>query len=95
MLRVLVKRRREFRQEKLAAYIDLKKVFDSVHREALWDLLRHRGSPARIIGLLTGLYSGTLRTVKCGRSMSSFFPVNTEVRQRCVLAPSFFNTCID
>ena len=34
-LRVLVERRREFRQGMLAAYVDLKKAFDSVHREPL------------------------------------------------------------
>ena len=54
MLRVLVRRRREFREGILAAYVDRKKVFDSVHRETLWDLLRLRGIPARIIGLLIG-----------------------------------------
>ena len=77
---VLVERRREFRQGMLAAYVDLKKAFDSVHRETLCDLLRLRGIPARIIGLLTGLYSGTVRAVKCGGGVSSFFPVNTGVR---------------
>lgn len=38
-LRVLVERRHEFRQGMLAAYVDLKKAFDLVHREAPWDLL--------------------------------------------------------
>ena len=94
-LRVLVERRREFRQGMLASYVDLKKAFDSVHREALWDLLRLRGIPARIIGLLTGLYSGTESAVKCGGGVSCFFPVNAGVRQGCVLAPSLFNTCMD
>ena len=51
----LVERRREFRQEMLAAYVNLRKAFDSVHRETFWDFLRLRGIPARIIGLLTGL----------------------------------------
>ena len=27
--------------------------------------------------------------------MSSFFPVNMDVNQACVLAPSFFTTCMD
>ena len=49
----------------LAACVDLKKEFDSVHREALWDLLRLREIPAGIIGLLSGLYSGTENAVKC------------------------------
>ena len=53
-LSVLVERRREFQQGMLAVYVDLKKAFDSVHRETLWDLLCLRGIPAaRIIGLLT------------------------------------------
>ena len=78
-----------------AAYVDLEKAFDSVHRETLWDLLCLRGIPARIIGLLTGLYSGTVSAVKCGGGVSRFFPVNTSVRQVWVLAPSLFNTCMD
>ncbi|KAG0723422.1 Transposon TX1 uncharacterized protein [Chionoecetes opilio] len=94
-LRVLVERRREFRQGMLAAYVDLKKAFDSVHRESLWDLLRLRGIPARTIGLITGLYSGTESAVKCRAGVSSFFPVNTGVRQGCILAPSLFNACMD
>ena len=82
----------EFRQGMRAAYVDLKKAFDSVHQETLWDLLHLRGIPARIIVLLTGLYSGTVSAVKCGGGVFSF-PVNTGVRQGCVLA--LFNTCMD
>ena len=79
----------------LAAYIDLMKAFDSVHQEALWDLLRLFGSPARIISVLNFLYSGTVSAVKCGGDVSRFFPVNLDVRQGCMLAPSLFNTCLD
>ena len=71
--------------------VDLKKAFDSVYRVRLWDLLCLRGIPARIIGLLTGLYSGTVSDVKCRGGVSSF-PVNTGVGQGCVLTPSLFNT---
>ena len=94
-LRVLMERRREFQQGMLAAYIDLKKVFDSVHRKILWDLLRLCGILAGIIGLLSGLYSGTESVMKYCGGMSSFFPVHMEVRQGCVLAPSLFNSCMD
>ncbi len=47
-----MERRLEFQQGLLAAYVDLKKAFDSVHRGTLWDILRVRGIPARIIGLM-------------------------------------------
>ena len=76
-------------------YVDLKKAFDSVHRETLWDLLRLRGISAGIIGLLSGLYCGTESAVKCCGGVSSFFSVHTGVKQVCVLAPSLSNTCMD
>merc|ERR1712035_186968 len=73
-LRVLMERRLEFQQGLLAAYVDLKKAFDSVHRGTLWDILHIRGIPARIIDLMTGLYSRTESAVyKCGGGISSFF----------------------
>lgn len=40
MIRALVERRREFQQGLLAPYVRLKKAFDSVHLEALWDFLQ-------------------------------------------------------
>ena len=86
----------------LAAYVDFKKAFDSVHHEALWELLHLYGIPAGSIGLLSDLYSGTESAVKCvcvvgvgWRGVSSVFSVYTGVRQGCVLAPSLFNTCMD
>ena len=55
----------EFRQGMLAAYVDHKKAFDSVHREALWDLMCVCRIPLVIIGPLTGLYSKTESDVNC------------------------------
>lgn len=40
----------------LAAYVDIKKMFDSVHHKTLWDLLQLYGIPVKTIGLLTALY---------------------------------------
>ena len=94
-LRIIVERRREFGRGLLAAYIDLKKAFDSVHRESLWEILRLRGIPSKIIELIVSLHTGTESAVKCGGGTSSFFPVNSGVRQGCVLAPTLFNTCMD
>lgn len=51
-----------------AAYVDLKKAFDPLGREALWNILRVRGIPARTIELMNALYSGTESDVKCGKA---------------------------
>ena len=94
-LRVLTERKREFQQGLLAAYVDLRKAFDSVNREALWRLLGLRGLPPKLIHLISALYSATDSVVRCGTSTSDPFPVPTGVRQGCVLAPTLFNTCMD
>jgi hypothetical protein len=44
---------------------------------------------------MRGLYTETVSAVKCGGAISDFFPVTAGVRQRCVLAPTLFNTYMD
>ena len=94
-LRVLTERLREFDRNLLAAYIDFKKAFDSVSRDALWRLLELRGIPTQLVHLISALYSGTESVVKYGGTTSDSFPVSTGVRQGCVLAPSLFSICMD
>ena len=86
-LRVLTERLRDFRTGLLAAYVALRKVFDSVNRDVLWRILAFRGIPPKLVSLLSGLYSGTKSPVSCDGTISTYFPVNNVVRQGCVLAP--------
>ncbi|XP_069980130.1 uncharacterized protein [Penaeus vannamei] len=71
-LRFTVDRRCEFGRGLLAAYIDLKKVFNSVHQESLKEILRLRGIPTRIIGLIVSLYTSTESAVKCVVALDAF-----------------------
>uniref|UniRef100_A0A8C3A210 Reverse transcriptase domain-containing protein n=1 Tax=Cyclopterus lumpus TaxID=8103 RepID=A0A8C3A210_CYCLU len=54
-----------------------------------------RGVPPKLLTLISNLYSGAVSAVRCGDTISDFFPVNTGVRQGCVLAPTLFNACMD
>ena len=94
-LRVLIERRREFHRPFIGAYVDFKKAFDSVHRETLWELLKLRGIPDKILCLIRALYTDTESAVRWGGDTSDFFHVSTGVRQGCVLAPSLFSACMD
>lgn len=70
---VLVARRLEFRQRFFAPYVDHKKAFHSVHREAQCDLPRFCGIHVVIDGLIDGLYTGIESSVNCvGGGASSF-----------------------
>lgn len=44
---------------RIKAYIDLKKVFDMVHRASLWEILRLRRILTMIIGLIASLNNDT------------------------------------
>ncbi len=48
-----------------------------------------------MIDLISDLYCGNEIVVKCRRGISSSFPVSSRVRERCVLALSLFNICVD
>ena len=88
-LRVLTKRKREFRHGLLAAYVDLCEAFHSVNWDALWRILGLRGVPPKRINLMSELYCRTESAVICGDTISDLFPVVTGVHQGCVLAPHF------
>ena len=92
-LRVLTKRRREFRQGLLAAYVDLCKAFDSVNQDALWRILGLCGVSTKLIDLMSGLYSGNESALRCGVTNSDLFPVVSGVCQGYVLAHTFQHLC--
>ncbi|XP_076031807.1 uncharacterized protein LOC143019724 [Oratosquilla oratoria] len=86
---VHVERRLKFQKGFLAACVDLKKAFDSVHCEVLWDLLQISGIPARITELMADLYSGTESAVMHEEDVSNFY-VDIGMSQRCILTPNTF-----
>nr|XP_027220584.1 uncharacterized protein LOC113812865 [Penaeus vannamei] len=58
-------RRRESGHGLIAGYIYLKEAFDTVHCESLWEILRLRGIPIKIIGIIgpESLPSGSPRGI--------------------------------
>lgn len=61
---MLMELRLEFRHDLLAACINLKKALDSVHYGVFCDLLRISEIPAKIVYMMTGLFSGTEKSLK-------------------------------
>ena len=70
-------------------------VFVSVNWDALWRIFGLCGVPPKLINLISEPYSGTESAVRCGDTISDLFRIVTGVCQGCVLAPTFFSTCMD
>lgn len=49
----------------------------------------------RIIDVVPDLYSRTENVMKCGRVVSGFFPVDSEVSSSYILSSSLFKICTD
>ena len=47
------------------AYVDLKAVFDSIDRNALFNLLKIIGVPENLVSFFRALYTGTISCVRC------------------------------
>lgn len=78
-----------------ANFIDFVKAFDSVYCPALWKILMHYGIPNKIISIIQMLYKDFHAKVICGTELSYSFPIQTGVRQGCLLSSLLFNVWID
>ena len=85
----------EFRRPLHACFIDLRKAYDTVNREALWHVLRKTGISDKLLRLLRELHTDNTAAVKAYNRLSKSFVTNNGVRQGCVIAPTLFNIFLD
>ena len=73
-------------------FVDICKAYDSVNRNALWEVLRRSYNlPSKIINIIKALHDGTQKLVRYKSQTSEEFTINLEVKQGNVLAPLLFN----
>lgn len=76
-------------------FIDLRKAYDSVPVEKLWDALKDKGVQTGYINAIKQLYKEIKSRVKVGGSLSEEFIVNKGLRQGCCISPTLFKIYID
>ena len=93
---MLMEKAREYHHPIYACFIDLKKAYDSVHREFLWRILQHsyRLLP-KLLTIMCALHEDSTTAVRAYGKLSDKFSITGSVRQGCVLAPTLFNFYFD
>ena len=87
---------REFHRPLYICFIDLRKVYDSINREALWSILQSSYQlPVKLISIIRAVHDGSRAAVRAYGRVSESFDVTCGVRQGCVLAPTLFNLYSD
>ena len=72
-------------------FIDLRKAYDSVPRQALWHCLEKYGIPPRMINIIRSFHEGMKSSVSVNGEHTSEFEVRNGLRQGCTIAPTLFN----
>ncbi|KAJ4451080.1 hypothetical protein ANN_02518 [Periplaneta americana] len=76
-------------------FIDLKKAYDSVKREVLYDILIEFGIPKTLVRLIKMCLSETYSRVRIGQFLSDAFPIHCGLKQGDALAPLLFNFALE
>ena len=87
-LRQILEQSTEWNSMIYIAFIDFEKVFDSLHRESLWRILRHYGIPQKMVNVIKILYTDVQCQVACNSHMSDSFSIKSGVKQGCILSPT-------
>ena len=94
-LKQVIEKRVEFNLETHLAFIDLVKAFDNVSRQILWQIMKRRGYPQHLIGVLESIYKETKIVILIGDRITRSEYVNQGVRQGCSLSPTLYNIYMD
>jgi hypothetical protein len=72
-------------------FIDFKKAYDSVRREALYNILIEFVIPKKLIRLIKMYLKETYSRVRVGKNLSEMFPTRNGLKQGDALTPLLFN----
>jgi Reverse transcriptase (RNA-dependent DNA polymerase). len=77
------------------AFLDIKKAFDVVRREKVWQSLRNIGINETIVDRIARLYARTKSKIKTKLGMTESFIIESGLRQGGVLSPLLFITVMN
>ena len=68
--RQLLEKSREHQSSLFTLFVDLKKAYDSVPRDALWQVLEKCGVPPKMLTIVKQLHEGMQAEVRIGSELS-------------------------
>ena len=78
---------KELNLSAILTFVDIKKAFDSINREIMFDMLLAYGIPSQIIEGIKELYLDTQVQLVIKDGNTSFFPIIAGVQQGDTLVP--------
>ena len=76
-------------------FMDFKKAYGSVRREALYNILIEFGIPKKLVKLIKMWLTETYSRVRFGKNLSEMFPIRNGLKQGDALSPLLLNFALD
>jgi transcriptional regulator len=76
-------------------FIDFKKDYDSVRREALYNILIEFGIPRKLVGLIIMCLNETYSRVSIGKNLSDKVSIENGLKEGNALSPLLFNFALE
>jgi hypothetical protein len=95
LIRQLVERCREQKKDLHMVFIDLKKAYDKVPRNAMWWALQKHKISIKYITLIKDMYDNIVTSVRTRNGDTNDFPINIGLHQGSTLSPYLFALVMD
>jgi hypothetical protein len=90
-----LRKNRVYNEAVLHLFIEFKKVYVSVRREALYNILSEFGIPKKLITLIKLCLTETYNKVRVGKNLSEIFSIGNGMKQGDALSPLLFNFALE
>jgi len=91
----ILEKKWEYNEAMHQLFIDFKKVYDSVRREVLCNILIEFGVPKKLVKVIKMCLTETYSRVWEGKNLSDTFPIRNGLKQGDALLPLFFNFALE
>jgi hypothetical protein len=94
-IRQILEKKWEHNEAVIQLFIDFKKAYDSVRREALYNILIAFGIPKKLVRLIKICLTEMYNRVRVGKNLSEMFPIRNGLKQGDALSPLLFNFALE
>jgi hypothetical protein len=94
-IRQILENKWEYNGTVYQLFIDLKKAYDSIKREVLYNILLEFGIPKKLVRIIKICLNETYSKVRIGKLLSDTFPIQNGLKQGDALSPLLFNFALE
>ena len=89
-LYAMIKKQFSKNRKLYVAFVDYRKCFDSIDREALFTVLERNGINGKMLDALKGIYMSVSSAVRSNGEYTEFFDCPVGLKQGCLISPKLF-----